>query len=175
MRHFSLLAAAALIAGSASAHAATYSFTTIDNPADPPSTSCSASTTPVSSAAISAAAPRAIPTRATPSPPRTPRSRRPTLPGSAQTQATGISSTGNITGFWSDTNTGSDANFGFIRWNLHGHFVFIDVNDPNVASTPSVTQVLGMNKAGIAAGFYNDADGPRTASATTCRPTSTRR
>lgn len=82
------------------------------------------------------------------------------LTGSTQTQATGINAAGFVTGFWSDTNLGmGDANFGFIAMPTAKSITFIDVNDPNVASTPHATQVLGINKQNLAVGFYNDANG----------------
>jgi hypothetical protein len=80
-------------------------------------------------------------------------------PGSVQTQATGINADGVTTGFWSDTNTGTDANFGFIRHPTGKNFTYISVDDPLVSSTPHVTQLLGINKVNVAAGFYNDAAG----------------
>lgn|SRR5579872_1284812 len=78
------------------------------------------------------------------------------LPASVQTQATGIN--GGVTvGFWSPTNTGSDANFGFIR--LANGFTYLSVNNPLVTSSPEVNQLLGINEHNIAVGFYNDANG----------------
>jgi hypothetical protein len=78
------------------------------------------------------------------------------LPGSVQTQATGIISSGITTGFWAPTNTGTDANFGFIR--LANGFTYLSVNNPLVTSSPEVNQVLGINASYIAVGFYNDAN-----------------
>lgn len=82
------------------------------------------------------------------------------MPASVQTQATGLNNAGTITGFWSPTNLGGgDANYGFIRWvNKAGQYRYLNVNDPLVASTPPVNQVLGINKSEIAVGFYNDAN-----------------
>jgi len=81
------------------------------------------------------------------------------VPGSMQTQATGINDQGLTSGFWAPTNTGTDANFGFIRVpDQHGKFQFVSVNDSLVASTPSVNQLLGINDSNIAVGFYNDAN-----------------
>lgn len=80
------------------------------------------------------------------------------LPGSVQTQATGINKGGATTGFWAPTNTGMDANYGFIRWNNHGKFTYLSVNDPLVSSEPPVNQTLGINSSDIAVGFYNDAN-----------------
>jgi hypothetical protein len=81
------------------------------------------------------------------------------LPGSVQTQATGITKGNATSGFWAPTNTGMDANYGFIRWASHGKFTYLSVNDPLVASAPPVNQVLGINSSNIAVGFYNDANG----------------
>jgi hypothetical protein len=81
------------------------------------------------------------------------------VPGSTQTQATGINDNGIVTGFWSQTNTGTDANLGFIRWTNNGQYQFLLVNNPLVTSTPRVNQLLGVNQNNIAVGFYNDAAG----------------
>ncbi len=78
------------------------------------------------------------------------------FPGSVQTQVVGINNTGTTVGFWSNTNTGTDANFGFT--DVGG--TFTNVNDP---STPTsglpVNQLLGVNDNEMAAGFYVDAGG----------------
>ena len=79
------------------------------------------------------------------------------LPGSVQTQATGIGNNEITVGFWSPTNTGTDSNFGFIR--LANGFTYLSVNNPLAASTPEVNQLLGINPSSIAVGFYNDASG----------------
>ncbi|MFZ1005443.1 MAG: hypothetical protein WAN65_01315 [Candidatus Sulfotelmatobacter sp.] len=79
------------------------------------------------------------------------------LPGSVQTQATGIANNGTTVGFWSPTNTGTDTNFGFIR-EANG-FTYLSVNNPLAAGSPEVNQLLGINQSNIAVGFYNDADG----------------
>jgi hypothetical protein len=81
------------------------------------------------------------------------------FPASVQTQATGINTAQITSGFWSKTNHGPglDANFGFIRLPHKGTFQFITVNDPNVTSSPSVNQLLGINGKMTAVGFYNDA------------------
>lgn len=81
------------------------------------------------------------------------------LPGSVQTQATGIATNGTTAGFWSPTinGLGLDANFGFIR-EANG-FTYISVNNPLGGSFPQVNQLLGINASNIAVGFYNDATG----------------
>jgi hypothetical protein len=78
------------------------------------------------------------------------------LPGSVQTQVTGIN--GSVTtGFWAPTNTGTDSNYGFIR-EANG-FTYISVNNPLGTGSFEVNQVLGINKSNIAVGFYADANG----------------
>jgi len=75
------------------------------------------------------------------------------FPGSAQTQVTGIDDKGNTSGFWV---TAGGTNHGFVEWNG----VFASYNDPNTPKTKgSVNQLLGINNAGTAVGFYNDAKG----------------
>ena len=75
------------------------------------------------------------------------------FPGSAQTQVTGIDDKGNTSGFWV---TAGGTNHGFIEWNG----VFASYNDPSTPKTKgSVNQLLGINNAGTAVGFYNDAKG----------------
>ena len=80
------------------------------------------------------------------------------FPGSAQTQVIGINNFGTTVGFYSPTNNGSDANYGF--WNRTAG-TYGAVFDPNATSnsTPAVNQLLGTNNKGVAAGFYNDANG----------------
>lgn len=81
------------------------------------------------------------------------------LPASVQTQATGVN--GGVTvGFWSPTNTGSDANFGFIR--LANGFTYLSVNNPLVTSSPEVNQLLGINEHNIAVGFYSKCQSKHT-------------
>jgi len=78
------------------------------------------------------------------------------FPGSVQTQVVGINNTGASVGFWSNTNTGMDANFGFT--DVGG--TFTSVNDPSTPSTGlPVNQLLGINDNGVAAGFYVDGGG----------------
>jgi hypothetical protein len=82
------------------------------------------------------------------------------FPGSAQTQVTGLNNLNVPTtvGFFSNTNKGdgTDNNFGFAR--IAG--AFVPVNNPNTATTtPMVNQLLGVNDANLAVGFYTDAGG----------------
>ncbi|MGA2014199.1 MAG: hypothetical protein ABSH51_27205 [Solirubrobacteraceae bacterium] len=75
------------------------------------------------------------------------------VPGSAQTQVTGINNDGVTVGFSVD---GAGANSGF--YHANGTFHTVDFPAANNAS-PKFDQVLGVNDAGIAVGFYNDAKG----------------
>ncbi len=80
------------------------------------------------------------------------------VPGSVQTQVTGINNIGTTVGFWSNTNlgVGMDSNFGFT--DVGG--TFTSVNNPNTATTPPVfNQLLGVNDGNVAVGFYTDAAG----------------
>ena len=75
------------------------------------------------------------------------------FPGSAQTQVTGIDNKGNTCGFWV---TAGGTNHGFVEWNG----VFESFNDPKTPHMKgAVNQLLGINDAGVAVGFYNDAKG----------------
>jgi hypothetical protein len=75
------------------------------------------------------------------------------FPGSTQTQVTGIDDKGNTSGFWV---TAGGTNHGFVEWNG----VFASYNNPNTPKVKgSVNQLLGINNAGTAVGFYNDAKG----------------
>jgi hypothetical protein len=81
-------------------------------------------------------------------------------PGSVQTQATGINNARDTTGFWSDTNLGSgDANFAFLRAPIGHNFTYVSTIDPNTGSVPRVSQALGINNSNVVAGFYADANG----------------
>ena len=75
------------------------------------------------------------------------------FPNSAQTQVTGLNNAGDTVGFWVDNN---GTNHGFVEWNG----VFASYNDPKTPPMKgSVNQLLGLNGKGIAVGFYNDAAG----------------
>ncbi len=75
------------------------------------------------------------------------------FPGSVQTQVTALNNKGDTAGFWVD---GKNDNHGFIEWNG----VFTSYNDPNTPDMKgSVNQLLGINNKGVAVGFYLDANG----------------
>jgi hypothetical protein len=73
------------------------------------------------------------------------------FPGSVQTQVTAINNKGDTAGFWID---GNGVNSGFIEWNG----VFTSYKDPHTGKG-TVNQLLGINDSGIAVGFYTDANG----------------
>jgi hypothetical protein len=80
------------------------------------------------------------------------------VPGAVQTQVTGLNNRGVTVGFWSGQNTASqmNANLGFYTWEGRFHSVAFPARDN---SSPPVNQLLGVNDAGIAAGFWTDAKG----------------
>ena len=73
------------------------------------------------------------------------------FPGSVQTQVTAINNKGFTAGFWVD---GNGNNFGFVQWNG----VFTSYKNPNTGKG-TVNQLLGLNDKGIAVGFYTDGNG----------------
>jgi hypothetical protein len=75
------------------------------------------------------------------------------FPGSAQTQVIGIDNKGNTAGFWVNK---AGTNRGFVEWNG----VFESFTNPKTPHmTGAVNQLLGVNNSGVAVGFYNDAAG----------------
>jgi len=82
------------------------------------------------------------------------------FPNSAQTQVTGLNNVGVTVGFFSGTNKANpaaNAYFGF--WAKNGRFhkiVFPAAKAPAGKSKPPVDQLLGINNAGEAVGFYLD-------------------
>jgi probable HAF family extracellular repeat protein len=75
------------------------------------------------------------------------------FPGSVQTQVTGLNNLGDTCGFWV---SGDGTNRGFVEWNG----VFASYTDPSTLKVAgAVNQLLGINNAGLAVGFYNDAKG----------------
>ncbi len=81
------------------------------------------------------------------------------FPGGMQTQVTGLNDNGISVGFFSTQNGATpadDNNFGF--WRRDGRYYKVDFPTRN-NSKPPVNQLLGVNDAGTAVGFYNDAAG----------------
>jgi hypothetical protein len=73
------------------------------------------------------------------------------FPGSVQTQVVAINNLRDTAGFWVD---GANKNFGFVEWNG----VFTSFRNPHTGKG-TVNQLLGLNDAGIAVGFYTDGNG----------------
>jgi hypothetical protein len=76
------------------------------------------------------------------------------VPDSAQTQVVGLNNLGDTVGFWG--NAAGTTNHGFVEWNG----VFASFNDPKTPHVKHpVNQLLGIDSNGVAVGFYNDARG----------------
>jgi probable HAF family extracellular repeat protein len=74
-------------------------------------------------------------------------------PGSAQTQVTGLNGKGDTSGFWANK---AGTNNGFVEWNG----AFETLNDPSAPhTTGAVDQLLGVNNNGVAVGFYTGPNG----------------
>jgi hypothetical protein len=81
------------------------------------------------------------------------------FPGSAQTAVTGINDKGVAVGFFSRTNKANPAGNADVGFYLKGgKFHQVKFPTGNV-SNPPVNQLLGINNAGIAVGFFFDAQG----------------
>jgi len=80
------------------------------------------------------------------------------FPGAVQTQVTGLNNRGVTVGFWSGQNTASqmNANLGFYTWEGRSYSVAFPARDN---SSPPVNQLLGVNDAAMAVGFWTDAKG----------------
>jgi len=155
-----LLATAAVVLGAASAHAQSLTYQTIDNPAGPAFNQLLGinNTGTIAGYYGSGAAGQPNQGFSTKAPYAAFSSVN--VPQSAQTQVTGLNNVGLSCGFFSNTNLGSgDANYGFIRTPARNHYEYLLVNDPAGTANPPVTQVLGVDNAGLAVGFYNDAAG----------------
>jgi hypothetical protein len=80
------------------------------------------------------------------------------FPGSVQTQVTGLNDQGVTVGFWSSMNTASMVNDNFGFWERNGKFH--SANFPTgLMGDQTVDQLLGVNDAGVAVGFWTDANG----------------
>ncbi|HEX8008212.1 MAG TPA: hypothetical protein VF482_17495 [Trebonia sp.] len=79
------------------------------------------------------------------------------FPNSVQTQVTGLNDRGVTVGFWSDMNTANmNDNFGFYAWHGRFHSVNFPTGTP---ANPPVDQLLGVNDAGTAVGFFTNSAG----------------
>lgn len=146
-----------------SAHATSFTFQTLDNPADPTFNQLLGINDAGTIAGYYGSGAKGHPNKGyTIAKPYTTFVKA-NYPNSVQTQATGINAAGTITGFYAltnDANPANNANYGFIRQkNSGGGFTFTQVNDPNTTSTPPVNQALGINKNNNSVGFYLDSAG----------------
>ena len=80
------------------------------------------------------------------------------FPGSVQTQVTGLNDNGITVGFWSPTNNASMQNENDSFWERGGQFHNADVPFGEV-SAPPAEQLLGVNDANVAVGFFTEANG----------------
>lgn len=80
------------------------------------------------------------------------------FPHAKQTQVTGLNNVGVTVGFWSNQNKANLANnnFGFYAFNGVFHSVIFPTADN---SSPPVNQLLGVNDANVAVGFYVNGHG----------------
>ncbi len=159
-RHNWLLLASALGASMIAAPAAragAYSFRIIDNPADPTFNQLLGINNAGTIAGYYGSGAAGHPNKGyTISAPYTSFTAE-NYPGSAQTQVTGINNIGSTVGFFSNTNTGTDANFGFTH--VPGGFSLPGVDPSTGTAPPQVNQLLGINDHNVAVGFYVGADG----------------
>lgn len=81
------------------------------------------------------------------------------FPGSTQTQVTGLNDGSTQVGFYSQTNTGTDANYAWYSDNGGLSFHAVNVPHAMLSTTTPVTQLLGVNDDKVAVGFYTDSNG----------------
>jgi hypothetical protein len=81
------------------------------------------------------------------------------FPGATQTQVTGLNDRGVTVGFWSPDNNANqmNANLGFYSIDGHRPHTVMFPTDDN--ATPPVDQLLGVNDRDVAVGFYTDGEG----------------
>ncbi len=160
MRFLLTSATAILIAATSAAGAQTFSFTTLDNPADPTFNQLLGINDNGVIVGYYGSGAAGHPNIGYEIAPPYNAYTANMQPGLVQTQATGINNAGITTGFWSPTNLGGgDANFGFVRQPTGANFTFISATDPLVGTAPAVDQALDINNNSVAAGFYLDANG----------------
>jgi Cu/Zn superoxide dismutase len=80
------------------------------------------------------------------------------FPGSVQTQVTGLNDNGVTVGFWSPTNNASMQNENDAFWERGGQFHSANVPFGEI-SAPAEEQLLGVNDANVAVGFFTEANG----------------
>jgi hypothetical protein len=159
IKTLAMAAAAALLSSTALLHAQTFTFTTLDNPGDPTFNQLLGINDSGVIVGYFGSGTTGHPNIGYEIAPPYSKFTSNMQPGSVQTQAIAINNKGITTGFWSDTNTGTDANFAFIRQPVGAKFQYVSAIDPLVASTPLISQALGINNNNVVAGVYNDANG----------------
>jgi hypothetical protein len=159
MRNILLAAAAIGLLGTGSACAQSFSFTTLDNPGDPTFNQLLGINDSGVIVGYFGSGAMGHPNIGYEIAPPYATYTANMMPGSAQTQATGINNAGLTTGFWAPTNTGMDANFGFVRDPVGKNFIYTSVTDPLEAAPLQADQALGINNSGVVAGFYEDVNG----------------
>lgn len=80
------------------------------------------------------------------------------FPNSVQTQVTGLNDHAMQVGFWSSMNNANGVNDNHGWYKVNGQFHTVDFPTQD-NSKPPVNQLLGVNNAQTAVGFYNDAAG----------------
>jgi hypothetical protein len=159
MRNVLLAAAAIGLLATGAASAQSFTFTTLDNPGDPTFNQLLGINDSGVIVGYFGSGAQGHPNIGYEiSPPYTKYSAN-MMPGSVQTQATGINNAGLTTGFWAPTNTGMDANFGFVRVPDSSKFTYTSVTDPAEAAPLQADQALGINNNNVVAGFYADVNG----------------
>jgi hypothetical protein len=162
-KSFALAALTAMLAGTTALHAQTFTFTTLDNPGDPTFNQLLGINDKGVIVGYFGSGAAGHPNIGYEIAPPYTKFTSNMQPGSIQTQATGINNAGLTTGFWSNTDFGTtpntDANFAFLREPTGSNFTYISAIDALTASSPLVSQALGINNSNVVAGFYNDANG----------------
>jgi hypothetical protein len=81
------------------------------------------------------------------------------FPGSTQTQVTGLNDRGVTVGFWSDENNANQMNANLAFYSIGGHRPHTVMFPTDDNATPPVNQLLGVNDRNVAVGFYTDGEG----------------
>jgi hypothetical protein len=81
------------------------------------------------------------------------------FPGSVQTQVTGLNDRGVTVGFWSPDNNANQVNANLGFYSIDGHRVHTVMFPTDDNATPPVDQLLGVNDRDVAVGFYTDGEG----------------
>lgn len=164
MRKLIALAAVSMIATIQASHAASRTFTTIDNPSDPTFNQLLEISNSGEIGGYFGSGAAGHPNQAyTISPPYT-SFKRFAVQGSVQTQLTAANGS-TVVGFWSGTDIGmingvpKDANYGFIATRLSSGKTETLLVNGSTSGVPATAQVLGVNSKLNTVGFYLDSKG----------------